>query len=234
MEVNMKNISKIPAVCAFFVFLLLATAAYVEPPSLLLEHVTGRYATWSGLELKGELQIFTGATGVVNKFTLSLAKPGMARLDTAEGSAVKNQARSNPAYEAMPEYRKAAFDLLLYSDQKVKLVDLLKGWGIDITSSHMGLLEKDPCIILGAPEAQSQTPQVWFNKDRYWPSRLILKSYAGEEKNIIDIRFIGWNLPVGADIMPAEIQIYMNGEKAETWKVKSMNRHPGLDHRFDI
>lgn|GEM_PF-4333357 len=230
----MKNKLKFSAISGIIIFLFLTTASYVEPPALLFEHVTSRLATWNGVEMKGELHVFSGGKDSVQSFTLSFAKPGMIRVDSASGSAIKNQARSNPAYDNLPEYRKAAFDLLLYSDQKLKLINLLRNWIIDTTATHMGLLDKDPCIIIGAPEIQTETPQVWFNKDRYWPTRLIIKDYKGDEESIIDIRFTGWDLPMGADIMPSEIEIFVNGVKTEIWKVKAMNRRLGLDHRFDL
>ena len=106
----------------------------------------------------------------------------------------------------MNEILSVAFDV--FSQPASKSESMLRRMGIDGTKMHETMWRGAPVYVLGAGRGDTSSKQIWVERDRLIPVRLLEKTRQGHT----DYRFNAY-AQVGGQWVPGEVEQFVNGKR---------------------
>jgi len=153
---------------------------------------------------------------------LYIKVPGMVRRDHAEGSveicrdgrcALKKG--TEPAATAQPSYYELFRFLAEVPENAGTYLEWLDSLKVQravntLTRSHGRI-----AVILGAKAWEGDKPQLWIDKDRFLPLRLIFR----DGKSVVDLQWSDWGGKTSGNGVPALFEVYKDGALIERCEV---------------
>jgi hypothetical protein len=153
---------------------------------------------------------------------LYLRVPRMVRRERSDGTVdVCNQDRCVRRRQGAQIERLPAWTMFQYlyfvegpstGDRWVRLLKALK---IDTKVDTLTRSGSRVAIVLGAKEWERDRPQIWIDKLRYVPLRLMLR--AGQ--SLVDIGWLDWGGRITGDWFPARMEVRQDGKLVEACTV---------------
>lgn len=153
---------------------------------------------------------------------LTLKVPRMVRRERADGVVeVCNKDRcvrktADGKIERMPGW--TLFEYLYFVEgpsSGERWVRLLKALKIDTKVDTMTRAGARVAFVLGAKEWERDRPQIWIDKTRYVPLRLMLNS----GQSLVDIAWSDWGGRTTGDWFPARLEVLLDGKRVDACSV---------------
>jgi hypothetical protein len=125
-------------------------------------------------------------------------------------------------------------DLLLFHSRTL-LQERLARRGIDTMVTSLGRFDGEPVYILGAQYPDMTTPQIWIDKETFWPLRLLIPMSDREgNTSILEFRYLLWQKNQKL-WYPMRIECYEDDQLIREMTVSQMVVNPSIpDGFFDI
>jgi hypothetical protein len=125
------------------------------------------------------------------------------------------------------EILSVAFDV--FSQPAAKSESMLRRMGIDAARFHESTWRGAPVYVVGASRGDSTSKQIWVERDRLIPVRMIENTKQGRT----DFRFSGYT-EVGGQWVPGEIEQFVNGKRRLLQQLTQVRTNTSLsDAMFD-
>lgn len=170
------------------------------PGPQLLERMAEALGPVGGVEIHQRL-LFAGGSGRTVNETLHFNAPDFFRFESrtedshrihvvAAGQAVTIMDGRCISDSPDPWNR---YTDLLFCRSRALLVEKLGLSGVDVTVSSLGRFEGRVCRIIGARYPELSAPQVWLDKDSFFPLRLLMPKTAPDGSlNLLEFRYLEW------------------------------------------
>ena len=115
------------------------------------------------------------------------------------------------------------------------LTENLRAMGVRTGISSIGRLDGGIFFVVGAQYPDITVPQLWIDRERFLPVRLVVAGAPGEEEPpAAEIRFSRWSRQDGMRY-PAEMTFFENGTEIQRITLGQLDTEPAFDAgRFDI
>ena len=124
-------------------------------------------------------------------------------------------------------------DLLLYRSRdtlEARLVTL----GIDVTVSSLGKYDDRLALVIGAEFPDETVPQVWIDKNTFYPLRMMIPSVQDNRTGMLEIRYTDWQ-KIEKTWYPMQIEFIQDGIRVRAIEVQHYQIHPAFSAEiFDI
>ncbi len=158
-----------------------------------------------------------------HKEKLLLKTPRMVRREKDDGTVIvcnKNKCREKAPGKTPVLLPSWVFVQYLFFVEKSVSADrwvrLLRSLKIDTKVNTLTRSGSRVAVVLGAKEWERDRPQLWIDKDRYLPLRLMVK----EKDRLVDIQWLKWGSRTTGDWFPQTIEIHSDGELMDTCTVE--------------
>jgi len=192
------------------------TLTFVQKTTVILSSGSQIVQTWyTAGELPGRWRVDTdpsskNGTLYVGDSTYQFAAGKLARADTG-----------------INEILSVAFDV--FSQPVTKSEAMLRRMGIDATKLHEGSWRGAVVYVLGAARGDTTTKQIWVERDRLVPVRLLENTKQGRA----DFRFNTYT-QAGGQLVPGEVEQYVNGKRRLVEQLTQVRTNVALpDALFD-
>lgn len=109
---------------------------------------------------------------------------------------------------AEPPRHEEIFPMLLLASSAETLEALLLAEQVDLSQVHLSRLGREIAFVIGGPPGKPEAPQLWCDKENFWPLRLVgRRSYQGVV-DLVDIRFLSYRQVAQSIWMPSIIEFY--------------------------
>ena len=127
------------------------------------------------------------------------------------------------------------FKRLFLQHSRKELTDNLRMMGVQTGISSIGRLDGAVFFVVGAQYPDKTVPQLWIDRDRFLPVRLVVTGASGEgEPPVAEIRFSRWSRQDGMRY-PAEMTFFENGRQIQQVTLSQLDTQPAFDAGlFDI
>jgi len=218
----MRPTTRLVIVFSVLAALLAGTAlAHIPLSSWVMSRMTAKREKTGVRRLK--VQMTCGLTDADRQpEVLYLKVPRLVRRERADGTTeVCNQDRCVRKPKDGPAERLSSWVLFQYlyfvegPTTGERWVRLLKALNIDTKVDTLTRSGSRVAIVLGAKEWERDRPQIWIDKSRYVPLRLMLNA----DKRLVDIAWLEWGGRTTGDWFPARLEVRMDGKLVEACSV---------------
>jgi len=117
----------------------------------------------------------------------------------------------------------------LYAQAATRSEAIMRRLGVDLAVFHEGTWRTVPVYVIGAARGDTTSKQLWVDRERLLPMRLIENSRQGHA----DVRFNDY-MRVGSGWVPTEIEQYVNGKRRLLEQIGQVRANPVVsDALFD-
>ncbi len=127
------------------------------------------------------------------------------------------------------------FKHLFLQHSREELTDNLQSIGVRTGISSIGRLDGGIFFVVGAQYPDSTVPQLWIDRERFLPVRLVVTGASAEgEPPAAEIRFSRWSRQNGMRY-PGEMTFFENGTEIQRIPLRQLDAEPAFDAgQFDI
>lgn len=127
------------------------------------------------------------------------------------------------------------FKSIFLQQSREELTDNLRMMGVRTGISSIGRLGGGIFFVVGAQYPDNTVPQLWIDRERFLPVRLVMAGAPGEgEPPAAEIRFSRWSRQDGMRY-PAEMTFFENGTEMQRITLRQLDTEPSFDAgQFDI
>ncbi len=127
------------------------------------------------------------------------------------------------------------FKRLFLQRSREELTENLRMIGVRTGISSIGRLDGTVFLVVGAQYPNNTAPQLWIDRERFLPVRLVVAGASGEgEPPVAEIRFSRWSRQNGMRY-PAEMTFFENGTQIQRVTLGQLDTEPAFDAGlFDI
>ena len=124
-------------------------------------------------------------------------------------------------------------DLLLYRSRET-LEARLMTLGIDVTVSSLGKYDEQLALVIGAEFPDETVPQVWIDKETFYPLRMLIPSVHDNRTGMLEIRYTDWQ-KIENTLYPMQIEFIQDGIRVRAIEVQQYQIHTAFSAEiFDI
>ncbi|UCG14341.1 MAG: hypothetical protein JSU72_07750 [Deltaproteobacteria bacterium] len=127
------------------------------------------------------------------------------------------------------------FPKILFARSAETLGSILAEEQVDLNQVHLRRLGRQIAYVIGGPPRDSDAPQFWCDKERFWPLRLVGRRSRQGISDLVDIRFLSYR-QVASDIwMPSVIEFHREKQLLLRLVVQTTQiNEPLSDALFDL
>lgn len=214
-------------------------SGYVPPAPFLLELMLDHMNLPERMAVGQRLQVQPEEPGVPKTFDqrVRYRLPGAFRSDieTPELHQIRvhNGAASvtvldGAVFSGRHKWHTCYKDLFLFTSRPA-LANHLAGFGVDMSLSSVGRLDKTLVYVLGALYPDETRGQVWIDKTTFRPVRWIVTPASGtQEPPVHEIRYLHWGSFDGT-WYPGRVDFYEKGRRVQSIFVDTVTINPVFD-----
>jgi hypothetical protein len=127
------------------------------------------------------------------------------------------------------------FPTLLSASSTASLAALLQTEQVDMEQVHLSRMGRQIVYVIGGPPWESEAPQLWCDKQHYWPVRLVGRRSREGVHDVVDIRFLSHREVLEGIWMPTTIEFYRRSELFMRVVVREIRVNENLpEELFDL
>jgi len=115
---------------------------------------------------------------------------------------------------------------------KERLLRTLTALGVDSSKRVLTRFDGRIAIVIGADPWDLKTPQVWLDKDGYFPLRFVYKQKSGEGEQLVDIRLLGYGGAKSGSWYPEVTEVWVDGKLRRRATVEAIEVGPDTPRDF--
>ncbi len=217
----LRNVS----VCFLFLALCFVLVGYVESLEELTQPFFKHMERWEGVQVTMErIDPSAESSAPRQHLQLSVFFPGNVRLETLgdDAAAIRtSKGKTNDAFRGLPSHVRTFLDLYPSLTSYDRFARVLKKHGIATTPTRLDRIGKQVCLVAGATADQPGKPQVWLDKWRAAPVRVLAE---GNDEKALRLELHNWTSPVTDDRFPQVIDFILDENVVERWETISVKR----------
>ncbi|MBN2358317.1 MAG: hypothetical protein JXR83_02630 [Deltaproteobacteria bacterium] len=109
-----------------------------------------------------------------------------------------------------------------------RLLADLTAYGIDVKKRTLTRWDGRIAVLIGADPWDPKSPQVYLDKDGYFPLRFVFRERAGNADRLVDVRLLGYGGAKTGGWYPEVIEIYVDGVLTRRSVVDGIELSPKL------
>jgi hypothetical protein len=104
----------------------------------------------------------------------------------------------------------------------------LSAYGIDVKKRALTRWDGRIAVLIGADPWDDKSPQVYLDKDGYFPLRFIFREHSGNADHLVDVRLLGYGGAKTGSWYPEVIEVYVDGALTRRSVVDGLELSPKL------
>lgn len=109
-----------------------------------------------------------------------------------------------------------------------RLLADLTSYGIDVKKRALTRWDGRIAVLIGAEPWDTKSPQIYLDKDGYFPLRFIFREHSGNADRLVDVRLLGYGGARTGSWYPEVIEVYIDGALTRRSVVDGLELSPKL------